>query len=45
MWPLLIVSIVSLSVVIERLIFIVHERSRRQEGVVIDAPVRFTLTQ
>jgi biopolymer transport protein ExbB len=34
MWPLLIVSIVSLSVVIERLIFIVRERSRRQEGVV-----------
>lgn len=34
MWPLLITSLVALTVVIERLIFIVRERSRRQPEVV-----------
>ncbi len=34
MWPLLLVSLISLSVVIERIIFIVRERRRRQEDVV-----------
>ncbi len=34
MWPLLLASLVSLTVVIERLIFIVREHARRRPGVV-----------
>jgi len=36
MWPLLVVSIAALTVVFERLIFIVRERLRRTSGVVED---------
>ena len=36
MWPLLVVSVVALTVVFERLIFIARERLRRQSGVVGD---------
>ena len=36
MWPLLVLSIVALTVVLERLVFIARERARRKAGVVGD---------